>query len=69
MKNTLSAGEAVSIVPNVVYDSFSAGVCLHRSPRWVAKMCAAGRIRGVKNKNWRIMGEDLIKYLRGEVER
>ena len=60
-------GELVrEIVPNAVYDTAAAGAVLHRSARWVARMCAAGRIAGVNNNGWRVSGSALLAFLQGK---
>ena len=60
-------GELVrEILPNAVYDTAAAGVLLHRSARWVAKMCAAGRIASLRSGRWLITGAALLAFLRGE---
>lgn len=48
-----------------IYDTFGAGAVLHRSPRWVARACSRGIIRGVKSGSWRIKGEAINDFLKG----
>lgn len=59
-------GELVrEILPNAVYDTAAAGALLHRSARWVAKMCAAGRIASFRSGRWLMTGAALLAFLRG----
>ena len=59
-------GELVrEILPNAVYNSAAAGALLHRSSRWVGKMCGAGRIAAVKCGGWIISGAALLAFIQG----
>lgn len=53
------------ILPNGVYNRQTAAELLHRSPKWLGKMCAAGRIQALKSGSWIITGQALLDFLQG----